>query len=169
MTKNRIEIGFIASSVIFVVEERFRRARRSSRSTATPLSTCSHPRVAPRWLRVVTDGIQSVSILGEKFSSHPNPTLILFTRSSDLRSMNTIDFVLCRIREELRVMEVNSEQRAARFNIDFDDCPVFDSYSDDLDDGPVFDADPADLDDGWSTTLTPMPMTSTMAPTLQPL
>jgi hypothetical protein len=83
--------------------------------------------------------------------------------------MNTIDFVLCRIREELRVMEVNSEQRAARFNIDFDDCPVFDSYSDDLDDGPVFDADPADLDDGWSTTLTPMPMTSTMAPTLQPL
>jgi hypothetical protein len=83
--------------------------------------------------------------------------------------MNTIDFVLCRIREELRVMEANSEQRAARFDIDFDDHPVFDSYSDDLDDGPVFDADPADLNDGRSTTPTPTLMTSTTAPTLQPL
>jgi hypothetical protein len=43
-------------------------------------------------------------------------------------------------------MEANSEQRAARFDIDFDDRPVFDSYSDNLDDGPVYDTD-ADADD----------------------
>jgi hypothetical protein len=84
----------------------------------------------------MTDGIQSLSILGVNFSSHTNPTLIL---------LDSIDFVLCRIREDLWVMEANSEQRAAHFNLDFDDCPVFDSYSDDLDDGPVFDAD---LNDG---------------------
>jgi hypothetical protein len=59
--------------------------------------------------------------------------------------MDSVDFALCRMRAELRVMEANSEQRAARFDID---GPVFDSYSDDLDDGPVFDADPADRDDG---------------------
>jgi hypothetical protein len=90
-------------------------------------------------------GIQSLSILGENFSSHHNPTLILFIRSSDLLSMDSVKFVLRCMREELRVMEANTEQRAARFGIDFEDRPVFDSYSDDPDDGPVFDAD---LDDG---------------------
>jgi hypothetical protein len=96
----------------------------------------------------VTDGIQSLSILAEKFSSHHNPTLILFTRSSNVQSMDSVEFVLRRMCDELRVMEANSEQCAVCFDIDFDDRPVFDSYSDDLDDGPVFDAYPTDLDDG---------------------
>jgi hypothetical protein len=94
----------------------------------------------------VRDGIQSLSIIEEKISSHHNPTLILFTRSSDLWSKDFVLFVLCCMREELRVMEVNSEHSAARFNIDFDDRSVFDSYSDDLNDGPVFDTDAATID-----------------------
>jgi hypothetical protein len=70
------------------------------------------------------------------------------------------------MREELQLMEarlvariegcddglvrrmVNSEQRAARFDIDFDDSPVFDSYSDDHGGGPVFNSYPDDLDGG---------------------
>jgi hypothetical protein len=42
----------------------------------------------------------------------------------------------------------NSEQRDARFDIDFDDGPVFDSYSDDLGGGPMFDSYPDNLSDG---------------------
>jgi hypothetical protein len=80
--------------------------------------------------------------------------------------MDSIEFMLHGMCEELRLMEarlvariegcsdglvrrmVNSEQRAARFDINFDDGLVFDSYSDDLGGGPVFDSYPDDLGGG---------------------
>jgi hypothetical protein len=72
--------------------------------------------------------------------------------------MDSVNSVLCRMCKELRLMEAglvartegcgdwlvrrmaNSEQRTACFDIDFDDGPVFDPYSDDLSGGLVFNS-----------------------------
>jgi hypothetical protein len=71
--------------------------------------------------------------------------------------MDSVEFVMRGMREELQLMEArlvariegcgdglvhrmaNSEQRVARFDINFDDALVFDSYYDNLSGGPVFD------------------------------